>query len=83
MAAGARERGHADIGIGVTGIAGPSGGSESKPVGTVAIAILGPKSQEMVRTIWFPGGREQVKVFASQAALDGVRRLLLESGAPA
>jgi nicotinamide-nucleotide amidase len=77
MAEGARQRGAADIGIGVTGIAGPSGGTESKPVGTVAIAVLGP-GREVVRTSWFPGGREQVKLFASQAVLDTVRRLLLE-----
>ena len=80
MAAGARRRAGADIGIGVTGIAGPGGGTESKPVGTVAIAVLGPADQELVRTMWFPGVREQVKMFASQAALDGVRRLLLGIG---
>jgi nicotinamide-nucleotide amidase len=76
MASGARERGQADIGVGVTGIAGPSGGSDSKPVGTVALAVIGPEGLDWVRTFSFPGGRDQVKFFASQAALDAVRRLV-------
>jgi nicotinamide-nucleotide amidase len=81
MAHGARRAAKADIGVGVTGIAGPGGGTDRKPVGTVAFAVVGPGDAERVRTALFPGGRLQVKFHASQAALDAVRRVLLESEA--
>jgi nicotinamide-nucleotide amidase len=75
LADGVRARAGADIGVGVTGIAGPGGGSPEKPVGTVAIAVtgLGPAR---VRTFSFLGGRAQVKFSATQGALDMVRRVL-------
>jgi nicotinamide-nucleotide amidase len=76
MAEGARRRAAVDVGIGVTGIAGPDGGTPDKPVGTVAIAaVIGATTN--VRTFRFHGEREQVKFQASQAALDMVRRMLL------
>jgi nicotinamide-nucleotide amidase len=77
MARGVRERAGVDIGVGISGIAGPAGGTVDKPVGTVVVAIAWPDG-EHARTLWFPGDREQVKVHASQAALDMVRRLLLK-----
>ena len=75
MAQGIRVRAAVDVGVGITGIAGPGGGSPEKPVGTVAIAAAMP-SATMVRTFRFHGEREQVKFQASQAALDMVRRML-------
>lgn len=75
MARGARERTGADVGIGVTGIAGPGGGTPEKPVGTVAVAVTAPDG-ERVRTLRFMGERELVRFQASQAALDTLRRLL-------
>ena len=78
MAEGARARGRAEIGAGVTGIAGPSGGTPEKPVGTVAIAVVGPGPAVRVRTFTFPPGRAMVKSQAAQAALDHVRRAILE-----
>ena len=78
MAEGARARGRAEIGVGVTGIAGPSGGTPEKPVGTVAIAVVGPGPAVRVRTFTFPPGRAMVKSQAAQAALDQVRRAILE-----
>jgi nicotinamide-nucleotide amidase len=76
MARGVREVSRTDLGVGITGIAGPTGGTEAKPVGTVVVAIAW-EGGERVRRMWFPGDREQVKFFASQAALDMVRRHLL------
>jgi PncC family amidohydrolase len=76
LAEGIRSRTSSDIGVGVTGIAGPSGGTPQKPVGTVAIAIVARDHPAQVRTFSFVGGRPQVKFQASQAALDMVRRLI-------
>jgi nicotinamide-nucleotide amidase len=76
MASGIRAATGATIGIGVTGIAGPAGGTPEKPVGTVAIAVDGPWGHQ-VRTRTFLGDRAMVKFFATQAALDDVRRALL------
>jgi PncC family amidohydrolase len=76
LAEGIRARTHADIGVGVTGIAGPSGGTPQKPVGTVVVAAITPGSAARVRTFSFVGSRAQVKFQATQAALDMVRRML-------
>lgn len=76
LADGIRARAKASYGVGVTGIAGPGGGTPQKPVGTVAIAVSGPGGAR-VRTLIFPGGRAQVKFSATQAALDLVRRAVL------
>jgi nicotinamide mononucleotide (NMN) deamidase PncC len=66
------------MGVGITGIAGPGGGSEAKPVGTVAIAVAGPGEQVRVRTWLFPGTRHHVKMFSATAAIDLLRRALIE-----
>jgi nicotinamide-nucleotide amidase len=79
MAAGIRERAGVEVGVGITGIAGPGGGSEHKPVGTVCIAAAAPQAR--VRTFRFPGGRSMVKTFAAVTAVDMVRRLLIDAGA--
>ena len=78
MAEGIRSRSRVDIGIGVTGIAGPDGGTAEKPVGMVCIAASAAAGTR-IRTFRFVGGREMVKFQASQAALDMVRRMLLET----
>lgn len=78
MAEGIKVRAHADVGVGVTGIAGPGGGSTEKPVGTVVVAVV-TGNERRARTFRFFGEREQVKFQASQAALDMVRRMLRES----
>jgi nicotinamide-nucleotide amidase len=75
MAAGIRERAGADVGIGITGIAGPGGGSPEKPVGTVAIAVMTPAAAQ-VRTFAFIGGRDMVKFQSAQAALNMTRLLI-------
>ncbi|NOT25241.1 MAG: competence/damage-inducible protein A [Acidobacteria bacterium] len=76
MAEGVRKGAGVEVGIGVTGIAGPGGGSATKPVGTVAVAVAIP-GETGSRTFRFVGDREQVKYQASQAALDMTRRMLL------
>jgi nicotinamide-nucleotide amidase len=76
MAEGVRASANVDVGVGVTGIAGPDGGTENKPVGTVAIAVAFPGLTRS-RQFRFVGDRERVKFQASQAALDMVRRELL------
>ncbi len=76
MANGIRASARADIGVGVTGIAGPGGGTPEKPVGTVAVAAVAPGGVRS-RVFRFVGDRELIKFQASQAALDMVRRMLL------
>ena len=75
MAAGARARAGVEVGIGVTGIAGPEGGSKEKPVGTVHIAIASPRG-EAARAYQFTGTRNTIRERAAQAALDLARRHL-------
>ena len=76
MADGIRAASRVEVGVGVTGIAGPGGGSPDKPVGTVAVAAV-TSEWTRSRVFRFAGERDQVKFQASQAALDMVRRMLL------
>ncbi|MBN9417393.1 MAG: competence/damage-inducible protein A [Candidatus Eremiobacteraeota bacterium] len=77
MAAGARSRTGADYALSLTGYAGPDGGTEEDPVGTVYLGLAGPKGVETKR-VKFLGDRELVRSRAAQAALDWLRRALLE-----
>ena len=77
MAEGIKTRARAGVGVAVTGIAGPTGGTPEKPVGTVVVSAV-TDSDKRVRTFRFFGEREQVKFQASQAALDMVRRMLAD-----
>jgi nicotinamide-nucleotide amidase len=81
MAEGIRSRAKTNIGIGVTGIAGPGGGTPQKPVGTVAVAVA-IDDEVRVRTFQFIGGREMVKFQAAQSALNMTRVMVakLQSG---
>jgi nicotinamide-nucleotide amidase len=76
MAEGVRLRADADFGISVTGIAGPDGGSEDKPVGLVFIALSDDAHTEH-RKLLLPGDRQLIRWRASQAALDLLRRRLI------
>ena len=76
MAAGARRAAGADIGVAITGIAGPDGGTPDKPVGLVFMATDG-RAGDRVRRIHFIGTRDRVRFQASQAALEMLRRGLL------
>ncbi len=76
LAQGAREKLKARLGLAVTGIAGPTGGTEEKPVGLVFHALADGKKTEVIERK-FPGDREMIRRLASQQALDMVRRKLL------
>jgi nicotinamide-nucleotide amidase len=76
LAEGIRKRCGATFGIGITGVAGPTGGSVEKPVGLVFHALAGQRGTEVVQRN-FPGDRKRVRWFASQQALDMVRRKLM------
>ena len=78
MARGARSRSGSDYALAVSGIAGPSGGTEEKPVGLVFVALAGSESLVSSRNLFF-GRREGVKWQSSQKALDMLRRALLAS----
>ena len=75
MSEGVRKRGETDFGLSITGIAGPSGGTDEKPVGTVFIA-LSDEIQTQHRKLNLPGDRHLIRWRASQAALDMLRRRL-------
>ena len=76
LAEGIRKRCGTTLGIGVTGVAGPTGGTAEKPVGLVFHALAGESGTEVVKRN-FPGDRERIRWFASQQALDMVRRKLM------
>ena len=76
MAEGIRKRCNATWGLAVTGVAGPTGGSEEKPVGLVFHALSNGESTEVVERK-FPGDRERIRWWASQQALDMLRRKLM------
>ena len=77
MATGIRQAARSDIGVSTTGVAGPSGGSLEKPVGTVDIGVAWDENVYTERR-HFLGGRADIAYRASQAALELVRRLLVE-----
>lgn len=76
MATGARSAAGSDIALSVTGIAGPEGGSEEKPVGTVYIALAAKDACQVAR-FNFQGGREEVRAITCFTALDWLRNYLL------
>jgi nicotinamide-nucleotide amidase len=78
MASGVRHALGSDWGVGITGVAGPGGGSEAKPVGTVHLAVAGPRDGEVEhRHVRLPGDRERVRRFSTQMVLEMLRRRLL------
>jgi nicotinamide-nucleotide amidase len=73
LAAGTLGRFAADAALAITGVAGPGGGTERKPVGTVFVAVRTPEADE-VRQLSLPGDRDAVRERSAQAALDLLRR---------
>jgi nicotinamide-nucleotide amidase len=79
MAIGARRRTNSTYALSITGVAGPDGGSEAKPVGTTHIGLAGPTGAEVLKR-QFIGDRARIRSFASQMALDLLRRRLAGRG---
>jgi nicotinamide-nucleotide amidase len=78
MACGIRERANVSVGLSVTGIAGPGGGTETKPVGLVYIGLDDGTGRPITQEFRFHGDRNVIKLRSSQAALDLLRRWLLD-----
>ncbi len=83
LADGAREALGADVGVGITGIAGPGGGTEEKPVGTVCFSVSTRDGARLTRTVHLPGSRFDVRDRSTTVALHLVRRVLLGEDAVA
>jgi nicotinamide-nucleotide amidase len=80
LAKGARKRLEADVGVGITGVAGSGGGTEEKPVGTVYLSVVAPEGSR-ARVVTLPGGRQDVRERATTVALHLVRQLLAPKAA--
>jgi nicotinamide-nucleotide amidase len=78
LAEGVRARMGADVGVGVTGVAGPGGGTEAKPVGLVWLSVAGPQGAALTRSVNLPGARADVRDRATTVALHLLRRLLAD-----
>jgi nicotinamide-nucleotide amidase len=74
MADGARQALHADIGVSITGLAGPDGGTDEKPVGMVCFSVSGPGDRRHTVTRMVPGDRRLIRQWSVMVALDMVRR---------
>jgi nicotinamide-nucleotide amidase len=76
LAEGIRQRCVSSYGVGITGVAGPAGGTEQKPVGLVYVALAGEEGTQVVERN-FPGDRKRIRWYATQQALEMIRRALL------
>jgi nicotinamide-nucleotide amidase len=81
LASGAAERFGADYGIGITGIAGPGGGTEEKPVGTVCFSVCSRDGARSTRRLRLPGSRSDIRDRSTTVAMHLLRRLLVGDGA--
>jgi nicotinamide-nucleotide amidase len=80
LADGARSRFDADFGIGITGIAGPDGATEGKPVGTVCFSVASASGERITRTAQLPGNRADIRDRSTTVAMHLLRRLLVGEG---
>jgi nicotinamide-nucleotide amidase len=83
LAEGAVERFGSDLGIGITGIAGPGGGTPEKPVGTVCVCVAARDGTRLERAVRLPGDRSAVRERTTLLAMHLLRRVLMEGGAVA
>jgi nicotinamide-nucleotide amidase len=77
LAQGARAKLGADVGVGVTGIAGPGGGTEEKPVGLVWLSVATADDPPLTRSVNLPGSRADIRDRATTVAMHLIRRALL------
>jgi nicotinamide-nucleotide amidase len=82
LADGARSRLGAEVGVGVTGVAGPGGGSEEKPVGLVWLSVAVDDAPKLTRSVNLPGGRADVRDRATTVAMHMIRRALVDPDGP-
>jgi len=82
MARGVRERFDSAVGVGITGVAGPDGGTEAKPVGYVCICVVGPEGRMLARDPTLPGRRSDIRDRSVSVALHMIRRVLLGTDLP-
>ena len=78
LADGARTALGADVGVGITGIAGPGGATEAKPVGLVWLSVSHRDGRRLTRSVTLPGGRADIRDRSTTVALHLVRRLLAQ-----
>jgi nicotinamide-nucleotide amidase len=79
LAHGARARLGADVGVGVTGLAGPGGGTEEKPVGLLWLSVVTPDGEPLTRSVNLPGSRVDIRDRTTTVAMHLIRRALLHS----
>jgi nicotinamide-nucleotide amidase len=80
LASGAAARFEADVGIGITGIAGPGGGTEEKPVGTVCFSVFSRDGARLTRRLRLPGNRSDIRERSTTVAMHLLRRVLVDEG---
>jgi nicotinamide-nucleotide amidase len=80
LALGAIDRFEADVGIGITGIAGPGGGTDEKPVGLVCFCVASSSGQKIIRHAQLPGNRADIRDRATTVSMHLLRRLLIGEG---
>ena len=83
MARGALRRFDADTAVAITGIAGPGGGTEDKPVGTVCFSVMLADGPTLTRTLLLPGNRSDIRERSTTVAMHLLRRALLGAKDPA
>ena len=77
LADGARAALDADLGVGITGVAGPGGGTPEKPVGLVCFSVAGADGDRLTRSMTLPGNRADIRDRSTTVAMHLVRRLLV------
>ena len=77
LADGARAALDADLGVGITGVAGPGGGTPEKPVGLVCFSVAGADGGRLTRSMTLPGNRADIRDRSTTVAMHLVRRLLV------
>jgi nicotinamide-nucleotide amidase len=80
LAEGARAKLGADVGVGITGIAGPGGGTEEKPVGLVWLSVATADGEPLTRSVNLPGSRADIRDRTTTVAMHLIRRALQDTG---